>query len=254
LGTLSIPGLALTESRHDPNTRLPWHRHDFAGFLFVFEGAYQEQFSRHEYWSSGRGVLYKPAEIRHANAFGPAAFHSFIVEIVDAEQFHAGRLPEGPRYFPEGPLSGVGARIYGEFQAPDASSAIVIDGLFRALIGYAARAAASVEKRAPDWLARAKERMAQEPAAIGSIHDLAREAAVHPDHFTRAFRQHFGVLPGDWLRERRLARACELLRDARLAISDIALACGFSDQSHMTRYFRRQYGITPAIYRERFRS
>jgi AraC-like DNA-binding protein len=52
-----------------------------------------------------------------------------------------------------------------------------------------------------------------------------------------------------WLLSRRIELAKEKLRDGRSSLSDVALACGFTDQSHLTRIFSRLVGITPGAWR-----
>jgi AraC-like DNA-binding protein len=54
------------------------------------------------------------------------------------------------------------------------------------------------------------------------------------------------------LKRLRIQTACRLLVDTRESIATIALRCGFSDQSHLTREFRRVTGLTPGSYRERY--
>ncbi|MFJ6675480.1 AraC family ligand binding domain-containing protein [Actinosynnema sp. NPDC091369] len=63
----------------------------------------------------------------------------------------------------------------------------------------------------------------------------------------RAFRAEFGLSPSDYQRQRRLRAARRLLADGRTAAETAALT-GFADQAHLTRWFRRCYGITPATY------
>ncbi len=78
---------------------------------------------------------------------------------------------------------------------------------------------------------------------------LAQECGLSPSHFARAFRRSFGAAPHQWLMRRRVERARELLRIPGRSLSDIALACGFSDQSHFTRVFRGHVGTSPGAWR-----
>jgi AraC family transcriptional regulator len=65
----------------------------------------------------------------------------------------------------------------------------------------------------------------------------------------RALRRTYGRTLSQLRGESRLLRACELLRAApRLPLAEIALRCGFYDQSHMTNVFRRILGVTPLQY------
>lgn len=82
-----------------------------------------------------------------------------------------------------------------------------------------------------------------------SLDSLARECGLSTSHFSRAFRQSTGESPHQWLLQRRVDKSKDLLRNSRLSLSEIALACGFSDQSHFTRVFSRTVGISPGAWR-----
>jgi AraC family transcriptional regulator len=91
--------------------------------------------------------------------------------------------------------------------------------------------------------------MPHEAVAIAA---LARDAGVHPVHLARAFRRHCGCTPGEFQVALRLAGAAEALRAGKQPIAEIALDCGFADQSHLSRRFRDLYGVAPAAYRRMF--
>jgi AraC-like DNA-binding protein len=80
---------------------------------------------------------------------------------------------------------------------------------------------------------------------------LAGLAQLSVHHFARAFRQSVGVPPHSYIVQRRVERAEELLRTTNFSLSEIAVASGFTDQSHFTRHFRRIIGISPGLARRR---
>lgn len=82
-----------------------------------------------------------------------------------------------------------------------------------------------------------------------SLPDLAGTLSLSRFHFSRRFRNATGTTPHRFVLERRVEHAQELLRKTGAPLSEVAGACGFSDQSHMTRVFRRSLRITPAQYR-----
>jgi AraC family transcriptional regulator len=82
-----------------------------------------------------------------------------------------------------------------------------------------------------------------------SLERLAGEASLSPHTLPRAFLRAFGETPHQYVLQRRLARAKELLIATDLPIVEIALATGFSSQSHLASAFRRLTGITPGEYR-----
>ncbi|MBX9849750.1 MAG: AraC family transcriptional regulator, partial [Rhodocyclaceae bacterium] len=83
--------------------------------------------------------------------------------------------------------------------------------------------------------------------------DLAKLVDLSASHFARAFRQSTGLPPHRWLVKHRLERARELLGQSELDIAEIALLCGFGDQSHFTLTFRKAVGTTPGAYRRETR-
>jgi transcriptional regulator GlxA family with amidase domain len=81
--------------------------------------------------------------------------------------------------------------------------------------------------------------------------DLKRENLLLREQAAgaRAFRQSTGVPPHRWLLDRRVKRAKELLPNSSLSLSDVALACGFGDQSHFTRTFTAAVRLSPGVWR-----
>jgi AraC family transcriptional regulator len=79
--------------------------------------------------------------------------------------------------------------------------------------------------------------------------DLAAAVRLSISHFTRMFAYSFGVSPHAYIVERRIAHAKYLIETADTPLCEIALACGFANQSHFSRAFRRVSGQTPNSWR-----
>ncbi|HEX8045332.1 helix-turn-helix domain-containing protein [Rhizobium sp.] len=82
-----------------------------------------------------------------------------------------------------------------------------------------------------------------------SLAQLASNCGLSTSHFARAFARSTGIPPHRWLMQRRVDRAKELMRKGT-PLAEIALMCGFSDQSHLTRVFSQSVGLTPGRWRE----
>lgn len=78
---------------------------------------------------------------------------------------------------------------------------------------------------------------------------LAKLANLSVCYFVRAFKRSVGVTPHDYLVRRRVELTIGLLSGTDMALSEIALAAGFADQSHCARRFRQHVGMSPCDYR-----
>jgi len=96
---------------------------------------------------------------------------------------------------------------------------------------------------------RAKELMSANLTEELPLSRLAAECGLSIRHFARAFRQSTGVPPHRWLLKQRVAHATELLSNRDLPLADIAVSCGFADQSHFTRVFTALVGVSPSAWR-----
>ncbi len=87
-----------------------------------------------------------------------------------------------------------------------------------------------------------------------SVSDMAEVGQMSVSTQERLFKKTFGLTPLMYLRKTRLNGACKLLRETDISLIDIAIECGFNDQTNMTRAFRLELKITPLKYRQRFAS
>ena len=98
---------------------------------------------------------------------------------------------------------------------------------------------------------RAKEMMAERLDSELSLVDIANECGLSLSHFMRAFKATTETTPHAWRQARRVDRAKALLDGTESSLAEIALACGFADQSHFTRVFSAVAGDTPGAWRRR---
>jgi AraC family transcriptional regulator len=105
----------------------------------------------------------------------------------------------------------------------------------------------------PWQLRRAKEMMCSRLQQGVSLAELARAVNLSSGHFVRAFKQSTGQPPRRWLVEQRIEKAKQLVSTS-LSLAEIALACGFADQSHFGRVFSRATHTSPGAWRRCLRS
>jgi AraC family transcriptional regulator len=82
-----------------------------------------------------------------------------------------------------------------------------------------------------------------------AIEEMAKVVRLSKSHFSRAFKCTLGSSPMSYVAARRVERAKLMMTSTQERLADIAIACGFADQSHLNRYFRHAVGMSPGLWR-----
>jgi len=246
-----LNGLTLVESVYEPHRRIDTHAHERPVCVLVLEGSSSTTSAACTVTSGPNALRLVPAGVAHSNTYGPAGARCFLVEIgpeLRAQVGHYATLLERP--LPKGAEPRAGRalrRMYQEFALDDDVAELAVQGCLMDLLATLARS--DTPRDAPKWLMHAREILEAEFRRGISIRELSRQAEVHPVHLARSFRSWYGCSPSDFLRSLRIDWARQALRDTTRTLSAIAMEAGFSDQSHLTREFRRRVGMTPARFR-----
>ncbi len=153
-------------------------------------------------------------------------------------------------------MQGLAMALLPALRNPLAASALFLDSIALAFHAHAVRTYSGVPdigvRRAgltPRQLRQALDHMEAYLAGDPTTADLAKACGLSSSHFARAFTQSVGMPPHRWLMRRRIERAKELLLADILEIAQIALVCGFTDQSHLNKVFTRFEGYSPGRWR-----
>jgi len=128
------------------------------------------------------------------------------------------------------------------------------ESLARLLMQSLAVQLGALDSREPQTLARARRFMAANLAAPVGLTEIAAAAGCSVSKLTRSFRKWHGTSPGRYLARLRLQQAKTLIAESQLPLAQIAPACGFSEQSAMTRALTRAGMATPARLRRAARA
>jgi AraC family transcriptional regulator len=247
-------GFTVTEGIHRHGAELPWHHHETPTICFVLNGAFTELWRGGSIACTSSTLKITPAGERHWDRFNRGDVRGLLIE-ADDEQVAAIRpysavLDERESY-QGGGLAGIGWRVYHEMQRMDPAAPLAIEGLLLELVATASRLREhnGVERGRPRWLEEARDRIHAELGSRPSLSGLAQSVGVHPVTLARAFRRAFGRTVGEYVRNLRIERAALQLAETELPLAEIALAAGFSDQSHFSNLFRQHTGLSPSKFR-----
>lgn len=112
---------------------------------------------------------------------------------------------------------------------------------------HAANGAARFSRGSTAAVSKARWYLESNFASAVKLDDLSNECGLSPFHLIRSFRDAIGMTPHAYLMQVRANRARAMLVEGD-PISSVAYRCGFVDQSHLTRTFKRIFGVTPGVY------
>jgi AraC family transcriptional regulator len=158
------------------------------------------------------------------------------------------RVVDAPNQLESARFAALGRRLDLESRNPDTVSALAIEAHVYDLIVSITRSGRAWNGGEPKWLVRVRDCLHSTFMRTNSLSDLASIAGVHPSHLAKAFRRVHGLTIGEYVRHLRVEHAATLLKQQQLSLSEIALACGFHDQSHFTRVFTNVFGMPPGRY------
>jgi AraC family transcriptional regulator len=270
---LRTADMAVTETRWDnpvPGLSGPHQRED--AFLVTLA---LRDYPNRVYWEDGRlmsvcdvragqtcihdlkrdpvALLDKPHRVLFF--YLPRGALNAIADDADAPQI--GDLRHDPVSFDDATVGSLGRAMLPALSRTDQASQLFLDHVLLALGVHVAQTYGGMRALArpvrgglaPWQVRRAKEILCANLDGRLPLQEVARECRLSVSHFSRAFRHSLGAAPHSWLLTRRVEAAKEKLRDNRLSLSDVALACGFADQSHLTRVFTRVVGVSPGAWR-----
>ncbi|MGD1082900.1 MAG: AraC family transcriptional regulator [Candidatus Sulfotelmatobacter sp.] len=227
------------------------HFHDTANLLYIVAGVHWSGYSRGGDTCVPHTVRFLPAGELHESYF-PIESRCLNVElrqsILDLAAEH-GKTISSPGQVTGAVSAALGARLYQELVEKDDDSLLDMEGVILRLLLVDEQDGLGHREPMPYWLLQVREMLHEEPNRRRTLTDLARCVGRHPVQISRQFHQHFGCTIGEYLRRVRVARAQSLLSCPEMEVSQIALDCGFCDQSHFTTAFRKLTGMPPYRYR-----
>ena len=257
LKTIDASGFVLTETTHLPNHELPRHNHELTNIAFVLRGSFSEILDRRIIDCYPQSLLVKPSGEPHANRYGNVGMRCLLIEVQPGRMAALGSWSNAldqVQHVRGGVSSALGTRIYKEFRMMDSASPLAIEGLVLELVADLSRRSNLRSVRKPArWLRRAREILHAHSSETIRLNDVARAVDIHPVHLAREFRKAYGCTLGEYLRALRIEVCCARLASSDDSLVEIALAAGFSSQSHFSRVFKRHTGTTPTEYRSSYR-
>ena len=232
----------------------PRHTHDHYGIGVITAGA-QKSWSGVGPVESAAGdvIMVNPGEVHDGSPIdGARGWHMLYLDPERVTRELAGELPGDTTFQPvahDRALARDVMKLLAALQAPD--TGLDAEEVLLACLARVAKRHRLGGRRLPAMapsVARALEWIEAEPAADASLADLAAACDVSRFQLIRGFMRDVGTTPHAYRIQSRVRLARRYLAEGR-SVAEAALLTGFADQSHLTRAFVRQFGLTPGRYR-----
>jgi AraC family transcriptional regulator len=246
-----IPSAFLSESVYQRRLSMPEHSHELGFFTLILDGGYSEEVRRRSIVYTPQTVLWRQAEISHKDKIEADSSRFFFVEIESSYSEKMSQYGGIPERLSErnGSLTWLASRLRSEILAGPDHSPLIAEGITLEMFGVLIRHRGAVDKGPPKWLRRVVDRLHEEFAGNMTSESLAADAGVHPVYLAAVFRKFHRETIGDYIQKLRVTHASAMLQNKEIPLTEIAFSCGFADQSHFTRVFKRRMGVTPGAYR-----
>lgn len=256
LRRLETPDLRVEEVAYSAGVCMSRHAEALPFFACTLAGLHWSCNSYGGHTCVPGAVRFLPAGESHENYF-PRASRCLLVKLgpdILRRAFEHGAVPSSPGQLVAHDAAKLCRLLRGELRQNDDLSSLAVEELTLELLLTGAKEPWSPATPIHTWLRRIREMLHEETSARLTLAELGRVADRHPVQVCRQFHRRFSCTIGEYVRRVRVACAQSLLRASQLPVAQIALTCGFSDQSQFTTAFRRLTGLPPHRYRKQLES
>jgi AraC family transcriptional regulator len=249
--TTPLLGLRVSLKRFAAKEGLSWHEHEESALCVLMRGAMREDAGEGETLHEPGHAIFKPAGLRHRNAFGPVGASVLTLAVGDhtsARLSAAGFPTRRPFVTSVSSALAVAARL---ISAMRRRSTLHCEALALQLLVHVHQSVDSSGCRG----AAALEALREAILSYGSglrVRDLGRMTGWPSREVEAVIRQVLGLTVRDYVQRVRVEEAARLLAEGE-PISAVAPELGYHDQSHLTRAFKKVMGLTPGAFRRESR-
>jgi AraC family transcriptional regulator len=231
--------------------RSDWHYHENSFFTFVLNGTCLENRKDNSLiWKPGDLLFYKKGVI-HKNCYHQENSRNFNLELNDKwlKQYDVGLCNDlGRNVLEPAEIKFLFIQLYREFQNQDAASQVSLNSILLNILGH--KSHEITNNKMPPWVSLIREFLHDNWSTNFSLKQMSVILNVHPITISKNFPRYFGCTFGEYIRKIRIEKALCLIRTTSSTLTDIALTCGFADQSHFIRCFKKFTGTVPLQYRK----
>ncbi len=248
--SLQLEGSTITNTVYALNANMPdWHYHENLHICFVFEQGKAETKHNTTYSKKEGSLFFYHAEETHRWTSPAPISRSANIEIETAFLNKYGLTEQHVKQAIETNVNtrSLMLRLQKEMGSKDQNNKLHLQTL---LLDIISRQQKEQHTIAPIWVIKLKQLLNDEWNQVLSLQEISAQVNAHPVTISKNFRKYFDSTLSEYQRRIKVEHSIDLIKNSQMSFAEIALHCGFSDQSHFIRNFKEQTGFLPTDYRK----
>ncbi len=241
--SFALEGIVISETEYTRPVSECWHYHISNHITFILQGGNREQRKKGEDQVLPGTVLIYPSGLPHRNLNTAYPSKNINLEVDDNFLLRHNLMFS---ISTSAEIKFLLLKIYKECVISDNDSKASIHSLVLNIFDYPHQ---EHENLSPRWAATISEVLHDRWNENVSLAELSDELKLHPVTVSKYFPKHFNCTLGEYSRKIKIDKAMSLIRQSNKSLTEIALECGFFDQSHFIKAFKLVTGFTPRQYR-----
>lgn len=231
--------------------RTDWHFHENPYFMYILQGNLYDINKKEKTHCSSGSLIFHNWQEAHYNSKETNYARGFHIEF-DRNWFEEKKIDiglwEGSQLIEHPKLYHLLGKLYSEFKLQDKHSNLSIELLLLQLC-ESTEVTHFISKNEPSWVQPLKQILNEQSENI-DLDKLSNILGVHPVHISRAASKYLNCSLGDYIRQQKIKKSMDYMLNTNHSLTEIALLCGFSDQSHFIRVFKSYFNKTPSAFRK----
>ncbi|MBV9962138.1 MAG: helix-turn-helix transcriptional regulator [Parafilimonas sp.] len=249
-----VNGLTIVDSIFNNYENCPWHYHQHAHFAFTTKGNLTETHKKQKLQLQAGCLLYNHSQEPHCNGNYSSVVSALHIDI-DANWFKKYDINslaiEGVSQIQNPVIKNIFCNILKEVKLFDINSPVVIESLVMQALHEMTKSNAQRSSAKPAWVFKLKDLLYDQYSEKFTLKQIAEQLNLHPVHLCQQFPFYFGCSLGDYIRKIKIEKSVTIIfKKNYSSLTQVAYECGFADQSHFIKIFKKNIGITPFAFQK----
>ncbi len=250
ISRINIDGSIITNTHYSTKkNNSDWHYHKNLHICFVFQGGKAETRNNTLYTKKDGSVFFYHSEEKHRWISPQLISKSANIEIGSnfLKKYGLSELDIKKAIQENIDAKTLILKMQQEMLINDESCHATIQTLLLELVSYSKN---SQPKNTPKWVTILTNLLYDNWNEQMTLTEMATIVGVHPVTISKYFRKYFSCTLGEYQRKLKIDKSIQLIKDSKMSLSEIAFYCGFADQSHFIRNFKKKTGFLPKTFQQ----